>query len=165
MKPGRNRGPSRPHLSGLSLAKGRLSLLIITGLLLITELADCQDQPATDFTSDEYFQPPNQQQVKMRLSGASASPLPGGLLEIKDLRIETFNLSGKSEEVVRAPECIYAPYDGLANSAGHVDLATSDGKIAISGDGFLWRQSDNSLTISNNVHTLIKMKGLLPSLP
>jgi hypothetical protein len=170
MKPGRNPGPSRRHLSGLSLAKGRLSLLIITGLLLITELADCQDQPAvlghaTDFTSDEYFEPPNQQRVKMRLSGASASPLPGGLLDITDLRIETFNLSGRSEEVVRAPECIYAPYDGLANSAGHVDMATSDGKIAISGDGFLWRQSDNSLTISNNVHTVIKMKGLLPSLP
>jgi hypothetical protein len=170
MKAGRNPGPSTPYLSGQNLAKGHLSLLMATILLTLPQLAEGQEQPAvlghaTDFTSDEYFEPPNQQCVKMRLTGASASPLPGGLLDITDLKIETFNLRGKSQEVVRAPECIYAPYDGLANSAGHVDLATSDGKIAISGDGFLWRQSDNSLTISNSVHTVIKMKGLLPSLP
>ena len=45
---------------------------------------------ASDFTSVEYYPAPNQQQMKSRLSGAEAQPLPGGLLVIKQLKLETF---------------------------------------------------------------------------
>jgi hypothetical protein len=110
----------------------------------------------TDFTSKEYFEPPNVQLVKMKLSGGSASPLPGGALDITDLRIETFTLSGKTEAIIRAPQCTYMVMDDVASSPGHLELQTGDGKLDITGDGFLWRQSDNSLTISNHVHTVIK---------
>jgi hypothetical protein len=111
---------------------------------------------ATDFTSDQYFEPPNEQKVHMRLSGASASPLPQSALDITDLKIETFDLNGKTEAVLHAPQCTYWVLDGIASSAGHLELQTGDGKMDITGDGFLWRQSDNSLTISNHVHTVIK---------
>jgi len=112
---------------------------------------------ATDFTSSQYFEPPHEQQVKMRLSGAEALPLPGGLLDVRQLRVETFGLDGKSQVVVRAPQCSYAPLDGVANSAGHMDLQSGDGKIHVEGDGFLWRQTTSALTISNHVRTLINM--------
>jgi hypothetical protein len=114
---------------------------------------------ATDFTSNQYFEPPNERQVKMRLSGAEALPLPGGLLDIRQLRVETFALDGRTQVVVRAPQCSYSPFDGVANSAGHMELQSGDGKIHVEGEGFLWRQTGSSLTISNHVRTLIDMPG------
>ena len=116
---------------------------------------------ATDFTSNQYFEPPNGQVVKMRLSGAEALPLPGGLLDIRQLRVETFALDGQTQVVVRAPQCSYSPFDGVANSAGHMELQSGDGKIRVEGEGFLWRQTGSSLTISNHVRTLIDMPGAM----
>jgi hypothetical protein len=170
MKAGLRAARTRPGFPDPALTAGIVKIIAATGLFFLSGLTGGYAQSdvlghATDFTSDQYFEPPNQQRVKMRLTGASASPLPGGALDIANLKIETFNLSGQTEAVVHAPECIYAPYDGLASSAGHLDLQTANGKITITGDGFLWRQSDNSLTISNNVHALIKMKALQPNLP
>ena len=112
---------------------------------------------ATDFTSDAYFEAPHERQVKVRLTGAEATPLPGGLLDVKKLKGETFNTAGRPELVVRAPHCTYAPLDGVANSAGHLELQSGDGKFRVEGDGFLWRQNESSLTISNRVRTVIEM--------
>jgi hypothetical protein len=111
---------------------------------------------ATDFTSQSYYEPPHERQVKLRLSGAEASPLPGGLLDVKQLRVETFALDGRPELVVRAPQCNYAPLDGVANSAGPISLQTADGKFRVEGEGFLWLQNNSFLTISNRVRTLIE---------
>jgi hypothetical protein len=112
---------------------------------------------ATDFTSEAYFEPPNDQQVKMRLSGAEASPLPGGLLDVKKLKVETFNTNGLTLAVVQAPQCTYAPLDGRASSAGRLEIRSGDGKFRVEGEGFLLRQTNWSLTISNRVRTLIEM--------
>ena len=111
---------------------------------------------ASDFTSTEYFEPPHQRQIKSVLSGAEALPQPGGLLIIKQLKLEIFNLDGKLEITILAPECIYDTLKGVANSPGHLQLRTGDGKILTEGDGFLWRQSVQILNISNNVCTVIK---------
>jgi hypothetical protein len=149
-----------------SKLKIRNSKLLPTFLILLFAVAGsdrAQQMPvghATDFTSNQYFEPPHGQQVKMRLSGAEALPLPGGLLDVRQLRVETFGLDGKTQVVVRAPQCTYAPLDGVANSAGHMELQSGDGKIHVEGEGFLWRQASSSLTISNRVHTLIDMPGV-----
>ena len=169
MKAARDPGRRWPGLPRVALTTRLLKSIAAGGLIFLAGPLDGFGQQevlgnATDFTSDEYFQPPNQQRVKMRLTGTSASPLPGGILDITNLKIETFNLNGQTQAVVTAPECLYAQYDGVASSAGHLELRTADGKIDITGDGFLWRQSDNSLTISNNVHSVVKMKALLPNL-
>jgi hypothetical protein len=149
---------------------GNFKFIIALAVFFLTVVTGVQAQPttlghATDFTSDEYFESPNDQKVKMRLSGTSASPLPAGKLDITDLKIETFDLTGKTKEIIRAPECVYSPYDGLASSAGHLELQTGDGKMRTTGDGFLWQQSDQSLTISNNVHTVVQMKGFQLNMP
>lgn len=111
---------------------------------------------ATDFTSHSYFEPPNEQKVKMKLRGAEASPLPGGLLDVKKLEVEMYALDGKTQVIIRAPQCNYAPLDGVANSAGRLEMQTGDGNFWIEGEGFLWRQDDSTLIISNRVHTVIK---------
>jgi hypothetical protein len=168
MKMSRNR---RAFLSSGS-GPGGLKSIIALAVFFLAVVTGIQAQPttlghATDFTSNEYFEPPNDQKVKMILSGASASPLPVGKLDITDLKIVTFDLSGKTNAVIRAPECVYSPYDGVgvASSAGHLELQTGDGKMRTTGDGFLWQQSDQSLTISNNVHTVVQMKGFQLNMP
>jgi hypothetical protein len=120
-------------------------------------------QHASDFTSVEYYEPTNQQpqQIKSIMSGAEALPQPGGLLIIKQLKLEMYNPDGRLEWVVNAPECIYDTFKGVANSPGHLQVRTGDGKFRTEGDGFLWRQSEQKLNISNNVCTVIENGALM----
>jgi hypothetical protein len=111
---------------------------------------------ANNFSSVEYYEPPHQQQMKLRLSGVEAQPQAGGLLVIKDLKLEKFDTNGVTEAVIQAPHCVYDTQNGVANSPGHIRLETGDGESHVEGDGFLWRQSTSLLTISNNVRTVIE---------
>jgi hypothetical protein len=122
-------------------------------------------QHANNFTSTEYYGPTNQQQIKSILSGAEALPQPGGLLIIKQLKLEMFNPDGRLEWVVNAPECVYDTFKGVANSPGHLEVRTGDGKIRTDGDGFLWRQSEQKLTISNNVCSVIENGAIINTKP
>jgi hypothetical protein len=115
-------------------------------------------QHASDFTSVEYFEPPHQQQMKSRLSGAEAQPQAGGLLVIRQLELETFDINGNPEMIVNAPECVYDTFNRTASSPGHLTAQTGDGKFRVEGDGFLWRQNDSFLTISNHVRTMIEKR-------
>ncbi len=111
---------------------------------------------ASHFSSAEYFEAPHQQQIKTQLSGAEATPQAGGLIAIKQLQIERFGENGRLEMVVNAPDCIYDTMKGTASSPGPLKLQTGDGNYRVTGEGFLWRQNDSSLTISNNVRTVIE---------
>ena len=141
-------------------------ILVVAGAALLLRGADdravpglppsVKDVRATEFTSEQYFEAPNEQQIKLRLSGASAINLPGGLQEIKQVRIEMFFTNGLTRAVAETPKC-ELQLDGVASSAGRLVLRSGDGKIRIEGDGFLWRQDPVALTISNNVHTGVKL--------
>ena len=48
--------------------------------------------------------------------------------------------------------------NGTASSAGRLQVQYRDGKIRVEGEGFLWRQSDSFLTISNHVSTVIEIR-------
>lgn len=111
---------------------------------------------AMNFTSVQYYPAPNQMQMKSRLSGADAQPLPGGLLVITQLKLELFATNGQPQAIVRAPECVYDTSKGVANSPGKLFLQNGDGKVRVEGKGFLWRQTDSFLTISNDVRTTIE---------
>lgn len=143
-----------------------IAVWLLVGAMLFPPAGTGRAQPAlsghaTGFTSVEYYAAPNPQQVKTRMSGAEAEPLAGGLLVIRQLRLQTFNTNGVLQAVVEAPECVYDTTRGLASSAGPLKVQTGDGRIRVEGEGFLWRQSDSFLTISNRVRTTIEseMKG------
>lgn len=139
---------------------------LVTGLLLAGAMLFCVSPDgraqsnlvghANDFSSVEYYPAPNQLQIKSRLSGAEAQPLTGGLLAIKQLKLETFGADGKSEIVVNAPECLYDQLGGTASSAGRLQVQYQEGKIRVEGEGFLWRQNDSFLTISNRISTVLE---------
>lgn len=134
-------------------------LLAAAAILFAAPLAHTQDLPisgsANDFNSVEYYGAPHQQDIKRLFSGAEAQPLPGGLLLVKKVKIEMFDLNGKLQLVAEAPECIYDPINIVANSPGEVHVRTGDGQLKLDGEGFLWRQNDSVFTISNQVETVI----------
>jgi hypothetical protein len=134
--------------------------LLVAAILFAAVSSERAQQNATghasDFSSVEYFDPPHQKQMKSRLSGAEAQPEAGGLLAIRQLKLEIFNTDGSVKIIARAPQCVYDTMNGLANSPGKLQLQSGDGKLRVEGDGFLWRQSDSLLTISNNVRTEIE---------
>lgn len=137
--------------------------LLIAGAVLFLMATSLRAQAvalssATNFTSVEYFDAPHERQVKTRLSGAEASQQADNLnvYVIKQFRLETFDVAGKLEMVVSAPECVYDMAEGVASSAGPLQVLRGDGKYRLTGEGFLWHQADRSLNISNNVHTVIE---------
>jgi hypothetical protein len=138
-----------------------LVTLFLLGAILFLATTDNDAQTAikghaNGFTSVEYYAPPNETRAESRMSGAEAQPLAGGLLAVKQLKLETFSTNGASQVVAEAPECVYDMVNRTANSAGHLQLRNGDGKLRVEGDGFLWRQDDSSLTISNHVHMVIE---------
>jgi hypothetical protein len=135
--------------------------LLTASAILFFAVPSAQTQPggvqhASNFTSVEYFEPPHERQMKSRLSGAEAEPRAGGLLVIRQLKLETFKPDGEAELIVIAPECVYDTFNHTASSPGHLQAQTGDGKFHVEGDGFLWRQNNSSLTISNRVRTVIE---------
>jgi len=118
-----------------------------------------------DFKVPEFYPAPNQKQLKSLVRGAVAEPSPDGLIKISKLRVETFKEDGALEGVVEAPECIYDLKKREASSAGRIEAQTGDGRMRLEGDGFLLTVTNKSLTISNNVRTVIKDLGNKPLKP
>ena len=136
------------------------AIVVLTLAMTVTARAQSDALPvgyATNFTSVTYGKAPHDQQVEVRFSGSEATPLPGTLFNLKRMTVEKFNTEGKLEAVAAAPECVYAPIDGIANSSGHLELKSGDGKFRTEGDGFLWLQSEQTLSLSNHVHTVIEV--------
>jgi len=144
-----------PTLFGMKTANRFQFFILISVFLTGTVRAQ-----TNNFDSIEYYPAPSEMQMKSRLIGADAEPLEGGLLDIKQFQLEMFATNGAPQVIVNAPECIYDMPDRLANSPGEIFLQNGDGKIHAEGDGFLWRQTESSLTISNNVKTLIASVAL-----
>ena len=139
--------------------------IIIAAILFFLAAASGRTQQipvggnATDFSSVEYFQAPHQRQIKSRMSGAEAEPMEGGRLLIRQLKLEAFDENGRLQFTVTAPECIYDPMKGVANSTGELHMRTGDEQVQVDGKGFLWRQASSLLTISNQVQTVIERPG------
>ena len=74
-------------------------------------------------------------------------------------------VDGRTNAIITAPQCNYSIFKQTASSEGHLEIRTGDGKMVTTGDGFLWRQNDNSLNISNNVYTVIETETLKLAVP
>ena len=104
---------------------------------------------ASDFSAVEYF--PNSQQIHIRTSGSEGSQVGDTLYLVKNFKLEWFASDGHLQQVATAPECLIDQVKNTANSASHLVLQSGDGKTRVEGDGFLWRQTEQWLTISNHL--------------
>ena len=153
-----------------------VTVLLFAGMALLAGCGKSGDNAAgnapttrdpshgSGFSTVEYFPPPNQTQVRSRLTGTDAQP-SGDLVFLKQPKLELFTTNGAPQAIIEAPECVYDMQNKTVDSASHLRMQTGDGKLRVEGDGFLWRQDDSFLTISNHVHTVIesspKTKALL----
>ena len=131
--------------------------LLITGagwLAVAAAGVRAQEGHATDFVATEFYEAPYQKQVKSILSGAEAVRKPGRPLLIRQFKLQTFDLDGQTNLVATGPECLYEEKAGTAHSAGPLQVQNGDGSFRVTGVGFLWRQTEFSLTISNQVRTV-----------
>jgi hypothetical protein len=119
----------------------------------------------TGFKVPEYYDPPNHRQMKSLLRGDEAEPGTNGCIRIRKLTIETYRENGAPEAFVEAPECIYDPKTREAYSAGPIKARTADRKLEIQGTGFHVLTTNKSLTISNNVRTVIRGMGTVDKTP
>ncbi len=113
---------------------------------------------ATNFSMPlEYYPPPNQNQVKSRLSAGKANPLPDGRYQLSEgVRLETFATNGVSEVLGTTPECVCDLNQRTASSGGPIHLVLGGGRIVNDGEGFLWRLKDQTLFVSTRVHTIFR---------
>jgi len=120
--------------------------LILGTLICRTE--DIEPGQASGFSAVEYY--PDSQQIRVRTSGAEGSQV-GDKYLVKQFKLEWFAQDGHLEWVATAPECLMDQINEVASSPSHLTLQTGDGKMHVDGDGFLWRQKESSLTISNHL--------------
>ena len=109
-----------------------------------------------DFSLPEYYDAPHETQMKSLLQGEEAVPKAEGKILIKKLKLQTFREDGGGEFVMQADDCLYDTDRRTAESPGPLVMKTADGRFSTQGEGFLWRENDSVLIISNRVHTVIR---------
>jgi hypothetical protein len=106
---------------------------------------------ADQFSTSEYYT--NNTQLKLKLSGKKATPAGFGKYLVQQLKLETFEPDGARQVTIEAPECLYDFTERTASSAGELKIELGEGRLFVTGEGFLWKQSQSSLIISNRVET------------
>jgi hypothetical protein len=118
-----------------------------------------------DFSVPEYYDPPHETQMKTLLQGAQAEPGPEGRILITDVKLKRFAEDGQLQMTVEAPQCVFDSVRRAVSSPGPLHVRSTDGKLNLEGDGFLWEQTNSNLIISNRVHTVLRSVPGKPSTP
>jgi lipopolysaccharide export system protein LptA len=154
----------------LQISKGRFpwiwELSRVVFFLLIGLWAGCAHGQnfleTKNFRVAEPYDPPHETQTKSLLEGAKARRLPDGKWFITDATLHTFRVTGEQDLVAKAPECLYSPVTHTANSDGPLHAQMADGSFSIEGKGFEAQQTNSTLRISNQVHTVVQPKMIGP---
>jgi lipopolysaccharide export system protein LptA len=119
--------------------------------------------PEKNLKFSDFHDPPHETQMKSLLECGTALPQAGGrTFLVTDAKLQTFRDSGEGEIVVEAPTCLYDVDKRSVSSPGLLRLRTADGSFELDGQGFLFRQADSTLVVSNQVHTLVHLDLLQP---
>jgi len=109
------------------------------------------------FAASEYYTNSAQlkPQLKYRLTGRKATPVGTDRYFITQLHVEMFEEDGQRQATIEAPDCLYDFKARCASSPGPLKIVLGDGRMSVTGEGFLWQQAQASLIISNRVSTLV----------
>jgi len=108
-----------------------------------------------NFSIPDYYAGSNQKRSVM--TGAQAIPQSATQVLIKGLHIETYDKAGATNLIVEAPECQFDYSSKNAWSSGPLRVRDARGRFTLAGQhGFLWRQTNSNLIVSNKVRTTIR---------
>lgn len=138
-------------------ARGLIGVLGLVLLIGTTRGQQVGRAELMDFRAPlENYPPPNEAQAKTLLEGARAEPQPDGWFLLTSVKLSTFSTNGTLELVAEAPHCFFDSVHRIITSAGPLQVKKADGSFFLEGEGFLLRQTDFNLIISNRVHTIIR---------
>lgn len=108
-----------------------------------------------NFNIPDYYTGSNQKRSVM--TGAQAIPQSATQVLIKGLHIETYDRAGATNLIVEAPQCQFDYSSRNAWSSGPLMVRDAQGRFTLEGqNGFLWRQTNSYLNVSNKVRTTIR---------
>lgn len=111
---------------------------------------------ASPFNVVEYFPAPHHTQMKLQVTGSEARFEADKKVRLTQMKLQTFREDGQRDIVIEAPDCLYDPARRVASSPGQLKVQTGDERFSVEGQGFLWRQEDSNLVISNDVRSLVQ---------
>ncbi len=97
--------------------------------------------------------------LKSLLFGSTAVQQPNGLVNVTEMRVETYTYLDNArvlEMIVESPACVFDFRTKTASSAGPMKAYRVDGSFTLEGVGFQWCQTNSQLSVSNQVRTLIR---------
>ena len=112
-----------------------------------------------------YDQEPGQtnRPLKTLITGAEAQPNAAGSWAVKQMEIETYERSGDTNIIARAPECAVDPAKRVVWSTGRLEVKAANGQFLTEGnEGFFCRMSNTVLVLSNRVRTTINRQLVQP---
>ena len=108
-------------------------------------------------TQIQYYDPPNEEKIKMKVTGREATNVADGIL-ITGAKIRNYSVLGTLQLEAETPDCIIdmsvSPW--LLSSTNLLQTRTGDGNFYVEGVGFFWNNDSSELTLSNRVHTVIR---------
>ena len=140
-------------------------ILAASGLGIVAKLS--ADPGAQIAVTDQWvervnYEPPNERQVKTEFSGTEAAPISGGGSKalLKGVKIKQFSVTGGNPQMIaETPECIYDRKRQEVTSSGPLKVHAQEGKLFLEGTGFLLHQTNSSLVISNDVHSILQISS------
>jgi lipopolysaccharide export system protein LptA len=125
-------------------------------------LADDAPQISSEgFDQRLNYDPPFQNRLKTELIATNTTYIngSGGRALLKIVTIRQFSLAGGEPQMTaEAPECYYSFPRKEVNSAGPLQVRAENGKFFVQGVGFFLRQTNSSLIISNQVHSILQLQ-------
>ncbi len=130
------------------------SFFLVASLLLVAFNAAALE--GSNFSTSEYFPGTNYTKLWHKLSAAQARSLPGNRQLLTNVKLQAFKVTGELELVIEVPECVYDQTNKTVGSPGSLQVQSGDGRFRIAGDGFLYRQGESRVVISNRVHATVE---------
>lgn len=145
------------------MAGGVLLALALAGAVAAQQGSDVQQ--VTGFRVPSYN---DDGEMTSQMFGDSARIMPDGTVEISELKMEFYTLSGTNRETamrVTSPRCVYDRSNGTATSDAPVRIARAN--MVVTGIGFTWNGRDERLRIMRDSKVVLQdvkrtMKEITP---
>ena len=92
-------------------------------------------------------------------TGADNKPLSVTAVQIRDFRVETYQLDGTPNLQGTAPECHLDISTRKITSKGPLNVTQAGGAFTLTGVGFTWDQEGERLQLSNQVHATFRLSS------